>query len=43
MMNKGLKALKKVAPAVVKKMGYKRGGLACGASNQAERPMKKGK
>ena len=26
-----------------KKMGYKDGGLACGASNQAARPLKKGK
>jgi len=24
-----------------KKMGYAHGGLACGASNPAERPMKK--
>ena len=55
MMNKGMKALKKEAPEVAKKMGYsyggmakkkmgyKDGGLACGASNPAERPMKKGK
>ena len=53
MMNKGMKALKKEAPEVAKKMGYmgggmakkkmgyKDGGLACGASNPAERPMKK--
>jgi len=64
MMNKGMKALKKEAPEVAKKMGYmgggmakksgygmggmtkkkmgyKEGGLACGASNPAERPMKK--
>jgi len=51
-MNKGMKALKKEAPEVAKKMGYsyggmtkkkmgyKGGGLACGASNPAERPMK---
>ena len=26
-----------------KKMGYATGGLACGASNQAARPLKKGK
>lgn len=26
-----------------KKMGYASGGLACGASNQAARPIKKGK
>ena len=26
-MNKGLKALKKVAPAAVKNMGYKKGGM----------------
>ena len=54
MMNEGMKALKKAAPEVAKKMGYKyggmtkkmgyrHGGLACGASNPAERPMKKGK
>jgi len=52
MMNKGMKALKKEAPEVAKKMGYsyggmakkkmgyKDGGLACGASNPAARPMK---
>ena len=68
MMNEGMKALKKAAPEVAKKMGYgyggmakkkkmgmmgggmakKRmgyghGGLACGASNPAERPLKKKK
>lgn len=54
MMNKGMKALKKEAPEVAKKMGYSYGGMAkkpmkmnkggmCGASNPAERPMKKGK
>ena len=54
MMNKGMKALKKEAPEVAKKMGYmkggmtkkmgyKHGGLACGASNPAERPVKKSK
>jgi hypothetical protein len=43
MMNKGMKALKKAAPEVAKRMGYKHGGLACGASNAAERPIKKGK
>jgi len=54
MMNKGMKALKKEAPEVAKKMGYMKGGmtkkmgyahggLACGASNAAERPLKKGK
>ena len=54
-MNKGMKALKKEAPEVAKKMGYSyggmakkpmkmnKGGLACGASNQAARPLKKGK
>jgi len=53
-MNEGMKALKKEAPAVAKKMGYMYGGMAkkmgyakgammCGASNPAERPMKKGK
>jgi len=70
MMNEGMKALKKAAPEVAKKMGYNyggmtkkkkpdmmgmgmskggmskkrgyvHGGLACGASNPAERPMKK--
>jgi len=67
-MNEGMKALKKEAPEVAKKMGYgyggmsgkkkmgmayggmskKRmgmahGGVACGASNPAERPIKKSK
>ena len=33
-MNKGMKALKKAAPAAAKKMGYKHGGMVkCGASN----------
>ena len=27
-MNAGMKALKKAAPAVAKKMGYKKGGMA---------------
>ena len=63
-MNEGMKALKKEAPEVAKKMGYgyggmtkkkmgmmgggmtkmkgyKHGGMACGASNPAERPIKK--
>ena len=32
-MNPGMKALKKKAPAVAKKMGYNKGGMAkCGAS-----------
>jgi len=72
MMNEGMKALKKAAPEVAKKMGYgyggmtkkkkdmmgmgmayggmskKRmgfahGGMPCGASNPAERPIKKSK
>ena len=65
MMNEGMKALKKEAPEVAKKMGYGYGGMTkkktgmkhggmshkkgynkggmCGASNPAERPMKKGK
>ncbi len=53
MMNKGMKALKKAAPEVAKKMGYMKGGMTkkmgynkggyCGASNPAERPMKKSK
>jgi hypothetical protein len=45
-MNEGMKALKKAAPDVAKKMGYKKGGMtkkgyakggmvACGASNPA--------
>ena len=54
-MNEGMKALKKEAPAVAKKMGYMYGGMAkkkmgyakgammCGASNPAARPMKKGR
>ena len=54
-MNEGMKALKKKAPAVAKKMGYMyggmakktnnmgHGGVACGASNPPARPMKKGK
>ena len=52
MMNKGMKALKKEEPAVAKKMGYGMGGMSkkkmgyasggmCGASNPAERPVKK--
>tara|TARA_S200002703_G_scaffold52104_1_gene45163 strand:+ start:460 stop:666 length:207 start_codon:yes stop_codon:yes gene_type:complete len=53
MMNEGMKALKKAAPEVAKKMGYAyggmgkkmnkmaHGGVACGASNPPERPMKK--
>ena len=52
-MNKGMKALKKEAPEVAKKMGYMyggmakktnnmaHGGVACGASNPPGRPMKK--
>ena len=71
MMNEGMKALKKAAPEVAKKMGYsyggmtkkkkdmmgmgmayggmskmkgyKHGGMACGASNPAERPIKTSK
>jgi hypothetical protein len=66
MMNEGMKALKKAAPEVAKKMGYGYGGMTkkksgmmgggmakkrmgykdggmCGASNPAERPMKKSK
>jgi len=49
-MNEGMKALKKEAPEVAKKMGYKKGGMAkkgynkggyakCGASNP---PTQKG-
>ena len=51
MMNEGMKALKKAAPEVAKKMGYAYGGMGkkikmnkggyCGASNPPERPMKK--
>jgi len=65
-MNEGMKALKKAAPEVAKKMGYNYGGMTkkkqdmmgmgmskggmskkrgynkgCGASNPAERPIKK--
>jgi hypothetical protein len=69
-MNEGMKALKKAAPEVAKKMGYNYGGMSkkkkpdmmgmgmygggmtkkrmgyrnggmCGASNPAERPIKK--
>ena len=52
MMNKGMKALKKEAPEVAKKMGYMKGGMTkkmgynkggsvpCGASMAADRPMK---
>ena len=63
-MNEGMKALKKEAPEVAKKMGYNYGGMSkkkmgmmgggmakkrmgyrnggmCGASNPAERPLKK--
>ena len=52
-MNKGMKALKKEAPEVAKKMGYMKGGMtkkmgyakggmtSCGASNPAARPVKK--
>ena len=53
MMNKGMMALKKEAPEVAKKMGYMKGGMTkkmgynkggyCGASNPAERPVKKSK
>lgn len=52
-MNEGMKALKKAAPEVAKKMGYMyggmakkhnkmaHGGVACGASNPPMKPMKK--
>jgi len=54
MMNKGMKALKKEAPEVAKKMGYMKGGMTkkkmgynkggmCGASKPAERPIKSSK
>ena len=54
-MNEGMKALKKEAPEVAKKMGYMgggmakkkmgyaHGGLACGADMKPARPMKKNK
>lgn len=52
-MNAGMKALKKEAPAVAKKMGYMYGGMTkkkgynkgglCGASNPAKNPVKRGK
>tara|TARA_R110001606_G_scaffold5762_4_gene26155 strand:- start:1067 stop:1228 length:162 start_codon:yes stop_codon:yes gene_type:complete len=53
MMNKGMKALKKEAPAVAKKMGYMGGGMTkkmgyakggmanCGASMKPNRKAKK--
>jgi hypothetical protein len=53
MMNKGMKALKKEAPEVAKKMGYSYGGMSkkkpmgynkggmCGASMPPARPVKK--
>lgn len=52
MMNEGMKAMKKVAPEVAKKMGYMKGGMAkkpmgynkggmCGASKPPARPLKK--
>ena len=53
MMNKGMKALKKEAPEVAKKMGYMKGGmtkkkmgyagggLACGADVKPARTIKK--
>ena len=53
MMNKGMKALKKEAPEVAKKMGYSYGGMSkkkpmgynkggvCGASMPPTRPVKK--
>jgi len=51
-MNKGMKALKKEAPEVAKKMGYMKGGmtkkmgyagggLACGADMKPARTIKK--
>lgn len=52
MMNKGMKALKKEAPELAKKMGYAYGGMAkkkgynkggyakCGASNPTKRKAK---
>ena len=41
-MTKGMKALKKAAPAVAKKMGYKDGGMAnCGASMKPNRMARK--
>jgi len=40
-MSKGMKALKKAAPAVAKKMGYKKGGyVMCGASNPGTQKKK---
>ena len=50
-MNEGMKALKKAAPEVAKKMGYKKGGMAkmgyakggmanCGASMKPNRKAK---
>jgi len=42
-MNKGLKALKKVAPAAVKNMGYKKGGLPKKMSMGGMMPMQERK
>ena len=52
-MNAGMATLKKESPDEAKKIGYmnggmakkgvKHGGLACGASNPAKNPVKRGK
>lgn len=51
-MSAGMKALKKEAPAVAKKMGYMGGGMTkkgynkgglCGASNPPKNPVSRGK
>ena len=43
-MNEGMKALKKEAPGVAKKMGFNKGGMVkanCGASMKPNRKAKK--
>jgi len=42
-MNEGLKKLKKKAPEVVKKMGYKKGGKVSSCSKRADGCVVKGK
>ena len=43
-MNKGMKALKKAAPAVAKRMGFKHGGMAnCGASMKPTQNSSRGR
>jgi len=43
-MNKGMKALKKAAPAVAKRIGFKHGGMAnCGASMKPTQNSSRGR